>query len=198
VDFLFAAQGEDVVSGRHRVAGVAGLADVLPGVHAELVEAKARLEAGFRDMQDFEFTVQDGRLYFLQTRAGKRTAWAALQIAVDMVAAGLVTPREALEQLRPFDLRALSVRLMSIPPRRLATAVGGLAWLSRRGLRRERLRVTRGQRARDPRATGTSPPTTWWDRGVGGRADHGWRAYRTPGGGAHWAACARWAAPISA
>jgi len=126
VDFLFAAQGEDVVSGRHRVAGVAGLADVLPGVHAELVEVKARLEAGFRDMQDFEFTVQDGRLYFLQTRAGKRTAWAALRMAVDMVAAGLVTPREALEQLRPFDLNSIERVRLDVPDTAtpLATAVG--------------------------------------------------------------------------
>jgi pyruvate,orthophosphate dikinase len=126
VDFLFAAQGEDVVSGRHAVAGVAGLADVLPAVHAELLGAKARLEAEFHDMQDFEFTVQDGRLYFLQTRAGKRTAWAALRIAVDMVASGLASPREALDQLQSCDLEGIERVQLDVPDTvtPLATAVG--------------------------------------------------------------------------
>ena len=126
VDFLFNAQGEDVVSGRYAVAGVSGLATALPAVYQELLEAKRQLESALGDMQDFEFTVEDGRMYFLQTRAGKRTPWAALQIAVDMVRAGVTRPSEALEQLRPYDLSAIArVRLHAgAEAMRLATAVG--------------------------------------------------------------------------
>lgn len=126
VDFLFNAQGDDVVSGRHAVSGVSRLAQSLPEVHEELLAAKRRLETSLGDMQDFEFTVEDGRLYFLQTRAGKRTPWAALQIAVDLVRAGVSTPSEALERLRPYDLPTITrVRLgAETEPTRLATAVG--------------------------------------------------------------------------
>lgn len=107
VDFLFNAQGEDVVSGRQVRTDAARLATVLPSVQGELERAKPRLEAAFRDMQDFEFTVQDGRLYFLQTRAGKRTPWAALQIAVDLVSAGIIEPSTALQRLADIDLDAV-------------------------------------------------------------------------------------------
>ncbi|MDH4065966.1 MAG: PEP-utilizing enzyme, partial [Acidobacteriota bacterium] len=125
IDFLFNAQGEDVVSGRHAVAGMEGLGQVLPRVHQELRDAKHRLEVEFRDMQDFEFTVQDGTLYFLQTRSGKRTAWAALRIAVDLVAAGLASPQEGLAQLQPYDLDAIERRRLDAPDTvaSLATAV---------------------------------------------------------------------------
>ena len=126
VDFLFNAQGEDVVSGRYAVAGVSGLATGLPNVHAELLDAKRRLETGLGDMQDFEFTVEDGRLYFLQTRAGKRTPWAALQIAVDFVRAGLLSPAAALERLRPYDLSSIARThpQTDAATLRLASAVG--------------------------------------------------------------------------
>jgi len=126
IDFLANAQGEDVVSGRHAVAGVASLAHTLPDVHADLQRAKVRLEAEFHDMQDFEFTVQDGRLHFLQTRSGKRTAWAALRIAVDLVAAGIASPDEALEQLRPYDLDGIVRLRLDAPPgvTPIARAVG--------------------------------------------------------------------------
>jgi pyruvate, orthophosphate dikinase len=107
IDFVFNAQGEDVVSGRHRVAESARLAGVLPSVDAELHRAKHALEAEFRDMQDFEFTVQSGELYFLQTRTGKRTPWAAVQIAADLVRRGIVPPAEALARLCPYDLEAI-------------------------------------------------------------------------------------------
>jgi pyruvate,orthophosphate dikinase len=107
VDFLFNAQGEDVVSGRQIHTDAARLATVLPNVQAELERAKPRLESAFHDMQDFEFTVQDGRLYFLQTRAGKRTPWAALQIAVDLVSAGIIDPSTALQRLTGIDLDAV-------------------------------------------------------------------------------------------
>jgi len=100
IDFRFNAQGEDVVSGRHAVAGGAErLARQLPHVAGELQRVCDLLESEFRDMQDFEFTVENGRLHILQTRTGQRSAWAALRIAVDMVHEGLIQPAEALRRL---------------------------------------------------------------------------------------------------
>lgn len=107
LDFLFNAQGEDVVSGRYAVNGRLRLRDVLPAVDAELARVRSALEAEFHDLQDFEFTVEDGRLYVLQTRAGKRTPLAALRVAVAMVREGLIEPATALERLRDCDLDGL-------------------------------------------------------------------------------------------
>jgi pyruvate, orthophosphate dikinase len=107
LDFLFNAQGEDVVSGRQATTEAAPLRTVLPAVHAELERAKPRLESELRDMQDFEFTVQEGRLYFLQTRSGKRTPWAALRIANDLVASGIIDRATALDRLAAYDLDAI-------------------------------------------------------------------------------------------
>ncbi len=124
LDFLFNAQGEDVVSGRHAGQETVQLAQRLPGVAAELARMRTLLEAEFHDMQDFEFTVDNGRLYLLQTRAGKRMPWAALRIAIDLVREGLITPSEALTHLEGIELDHLErLRLtgvMSAQP--LATA----------------------------------------------------------------------------
>jgi pyruvate,orthophosphate dikinase len=107
LDFLANAQGEDVVSGRQRAGDAGLLLRLLPSVHVELMEMRGVLEREFRDLQDFEFTVQDGQLYLLQTRAGKRTPWAALEVAVDLVACGLIDPEMALTHLAEIDLGAL-------------------------------------------------------------------------------------------
>jgi len=85
LDFLFNAQGEDVVSGRHAVTDTERLPLALPEVGQRLEELRRSLEATFGDAQEFEFTVQDGRLYLLQSRTAKRTPWAALRIAVEQV-----------------------------------------------------------------------------------------------------------------
>jgi pyruvate,orthophosphate dikinase len=90
VDFLFNAQGEDVVSGRRSAHGHEELATVLPAVWKSLQEAAQHLEHAFGDMQDFEFTVQEGELFMLQTRDGKRTRHAAARIALDMLDEGLI------------------------------------------------------------------------------------------------------------
>jgi pyruvate,orthophosphate dikinase len=112
VDYLPGAQGEDVVSGRFAVRDARHLALVLPKVHAELNRIKPILEREFRDIQDFEFTVQEGSLYLLQTRAGKRTPWAAVRIAVDLVEEELIDRGTALERLAGIDLATVSrVRL---------------------------------------------------------------------------------------
>lgn len=108
VDFLFNSQGEDVVSGRHRAGDAERLAQVLPEVWRQLGAARHALEREFGDAQEFEFTVQDGRLYLLQTRTGKRTPWAALRIAVEQVQEGLLEPRTALERLDGLDLASIS------------------------------------------------------------------------------------------
>jgi pyruvate,orthophosphate dikinase len=109
VDFLFNAQGEDVVSGRQRGEESTALAAVLPDTHADIERAAQTLEQEFRDAQEFEFTVQDGQLFLLQTRTAKRTGWAALRIAVDAVAEHMITPAEALRRLDGIDLAQLAM-----------------------------------------------------------------------------------------
>ena len=104
LDFMFNVQGEDVVSGRCGAADGERLAGVLPSVYQDILKVARALESEFRDMQEFEFTVQDGRLYMLQTRTGKRTPWAALRTGVDMVEEGLIDPPTALARLAALDL----------------------------------------------------------------------------------------------
>lgn len=90
---------------------------------AELEAVGAKLEAEFRDVQDFEFTVEDGRLYLLQTRSAQRTAWAVLRTAVDMVAQGLIAPEEALRRLADIDLAGIARSHFAEPlPEALAQA----------------------------------------------------------------------------
>jgi pyruvate,orthophosphate dikinase len=92
----------------------ARLPRVLPQLGPELRRLKAVLETEFKDLQDFEFTVEEGRLFILQTRSGRRSPWAALQIAVDMVRQRLITPEEALERLQGVALQDLA-RLALVP-----------------------------------------------------------------------------------
>lgn len=110
VDFLFNAQGEDVVSGRRSALGHETLAAVAPTVWQALVDATRRLERTFGDMQDFEFTVQQGQLYLLQTRKGKRTPLAAARIALDLLDEGVIEAHTAAERTRGLDARALVQR----------------------------------------------------------------------------------------
>lgn len=108
IDFLRDAQGEDVVSGRRRAHGHKALATWLPDVWVTLDSHTRQLEQAFLDMQDFEFTVQDGRLFMLQTRSGKRTPLAALRIALDLMNEGVIGPDEAwkrIEGITRADLR---------------------------------------------------------------------------------------------
>lgn len=109
VDYLPNAQGEDVVAGRRNVLGAGELALRAPAAYADLLAMKSRLEQAFGDMQDFEFTVEDGRLYILQCRPGKRTPLAALKIAHDLVGEGLITPARGLELLAGVDLDRIEI-----------------------------------------------------------------------------------------
>lgn len=122
LDFRFNAQGEDVVSGRHAADG---RLDLLPGLEEEIGRTARRLEAEFRDVQEFEFTVEENALYLLQTRSGKRTPAAALRIAVEQVEEGLIAPEEALARLEGIDLAHLAVPRLAPQPgaRPLAQAV---------------------------------------------------------------------------
>ncbi len=100
-EFLVNAQGEDVVAGIRTPQKIAQLEDEMPDVYKQFQEIGHRLETHYRDMQDLEFTVEKGKLYMLQTRSGKRTAAAAVKVAVDMVGEGLITKQEALQRVEP-------------------------------------------------------------------------------------------------
>ena len=103
-DYLINAQGEDVVSGTRATQPLDTLADAMPGAYREL-EAMARtLESHYRQMQDIEFTIEDGTLWLLQTRDGKRTAQAAVRITVDMAEEGLITRAEAVRRIQPAQI----------------------------------------------------------------------------------------------
>jgi pyruvate,orthophosphate dikinase len=106
-EFLINAQGEDVVSGVRTPQPIAELEKVLPKAFGELRRITTRLEKHYHDVQDFEFTIQDERLYMLQTRNGKRTGYAAVIIATDLVAEKLITPKEAVLQVDPESISQL-------------------------------------------------------------------------------------------
>lgn len=106
-EFLMNAQGEDVVAGIRTPLPIAKLVDYNKEVYAQLLENRAILEKHYRDIQDFEFTIQEGKLYMLQTRNGKRTGFAAVRIAVAMVDEGLITKKEAIERIDPDSLNQL-------------------------------------------------------------------------------------------
>ena len=106
-DFLVDAQGEDVVSGVRNTREIAELADVMPDAHAELMEILRTLEAHYGDMQDTEFTIEEGRLFLLQTRNAKRPAQAAVRFACDAVDEGLLTPAQAIDTIDAGSLDAL-------------------------------------------------------------------------------------------
>ena len=103
-EFLINAQGEDVVSGTRDPLSIDGMGEHLPGAAEQLIETAARLERHYRDMQDLEFTVEGGRLYLLQTRTGKRTARAAVRIAVEMADEGVIDRNEAVLRVAPERL----------------------------------------------------------------------------------------------
>ncbi|MCC7123901.1 MAG: pyruvate, phosphate dikinase [Acidobacteria bacterium] len=106
-EFLINAQGEDVVAGIRTPQPISELAKVMPKAYAQLRQITTRLERHYKDIQDFEFTIQDDRLYMLQTRSGKRTGYAAVLIATDLVKERLITPKEALLLVDPEALSQL-------------------------------------------------------------------------------------------
>lgn len=107
IDVMFGSQGEDVVSGKHTPETEESIVRALPAIAAQLRDALARLEHGFGDVQDVEFTIEEGTLWILQTRAAKRSPQAALRFAIDFVNSGRITPGEALRRLSGVDLNRL-------------------------------------------------------------------------------------------
>jgi len=106
-DFLVGAQGEDVVAGTRHPEPLAGLADEFPEQHAELLSHLHTLERHYSDLCDIEFTIEAGKLWMLQTRVGKRSAAAALRMAVEMVDEGMIIPEEAVARVTPAQLEQL-------------------------------------------------------------------------------------------
>ncbi len=106
-EYLINAQGEDVVAGVRTPQPISKLAEDLPECYAQFMELAMKLEDHYRDMQDMEFTIQEGKLYFLQTRNGKRTAPAAIKIACDLVDEGMITPEEAVLRIEAKSLDQL-------------------------------------------------------------------------------------------
>ena len=103
-EYLMNAQGEDVVAGIRTPQPIEYLKNTIPEVYNELESIYKKLETHFRDMQDIEFTIEDGTLYMLQTRTGKRTATAAINIAIDMVKEGLINKTDAVQRIKPEQL----------------------------------------------------------------------------------------------
>ncbi|HXJ94685.1 MAG TPA: pyruvate, phosphate dikinase, partial [Terriglobia bacterium] len=106
-EFLMNAQGEDVVSGVRTPVHITELEKVNPEAYNQLRDITTRLEQHYRDVQDFEFTIEEGKLYMLQTRNGKRTGPAAVKIAVDMTNEGIISPKEAIMRVEPEQLNQL-------------------------------------------------------------------------------------------
>lgn len=130
IDVLFEAQGEDVVSGRYTPKTEADLARSAPAIAAELRRHLAELEHQFKDVQDVEFTIEEGKLWILQSRAAKRTPRAALHIAVALVREGLISEQEALRRLNGLNLESFAVPRFAesgVPSARGIGAAGGVA-----------------------------------------------------------------------
>ncbi|MCL4545385.1 MAG: pyruvate, phosphate dikinase, partial [Chloroflexi bacterium] len=106
-EYLLNAQGEDVVAGIRTPSKIDRLAQEAPTVYEQFVRIANQMERHYRDMQDLEFTIERGKLYMLQTRSGKRTAAAAVKIAVDMVREGLITKEEAIQRIEPATINQL-------------------------------------------------------------------------------------------
>jgi pyruvate,orthophosphate dikinase len=123
-DYLINAQGEDVVSGTRATLPLDTLRTGMPDVYTELRSVAQRLESRYRDMQDIEFTIEDGKLWLLQTRDGKRTAQAAVRIAVDMADEDLITRKEAVRRIEPSQIDFFLHPQLDPDARRLATEEG--------------------------------------------------------------------------
>ena len=122
-EYLMNAQGEDVVAGIRTPLPIAKLEEQNPEIYKQFMDIVHKLENHYRDMQDMEFTIEEGKLYFLQTRNGKRTAQAALKIAVDLVEEGMLTKEEAILKVEPKQLDSLLHPTFDVEEIKKATAI---------------------------------------------------------------------------
>ncbi len=162
-EYLTNAQGEDVVAGVRTPQPIAKLEREMPGVYRQLRDITSRLEKHYRDVQDFEFTIEQGKLYLLQTRNGKRTAQAAVRIAVEMVAEGLITEAEAILRVEPASLdhllhprldprakvRLLATGLAASPGAAVGQAVFDADTAAERGARKDKVILVRKETTPD-------------------------------------------------
>ena len=123
-EYLMNAQGEDVVAGVRNAADVAGMKNELPEAYAAFMDVCEKLEKHYREMQDIEFTIERGKLWMLQTRDGKRTAKAAIKIAVDMVNEGVITKEEAVSRVKPEQVDILLHPQFSVEEKAAAAEAG--------------------------------------------------------------------------
>jgi pyruvate,orthophosphate dikinase len=123
-EYLIDAQGEDVVAGIRTPNPIADLAKDMPQVYGQLEKVRMTLEKHFRDMQDFEFTVQQGKLYMLQTRNGKRTGFAAVRIAVEMEEEGLIDKKDAVKRIPADSISSLLVPVFDGEAKKTAKFIG--------------------------------------------------------------------------
>ena len=160
-EFLMNAQGEDVVAGVRTPQTIDQLAEVMPEAYEQFVDICHKLEYHYRDMQDMEFTIENKKLYMLQTRNGKRTAAAAMKIACDLVDEGMITEEEAVAMIDPKSLDAL----LHPTVRRRGPQEGqghrhGPRGIPRRGLRQGRVHG-RGRPPTGARAARRSSWSVW-------------------------------------
>ncbi len=125
-DYLFNAQGEDVVAGTRATTNISQMATEMPKAYEELLAISGQLEDHYRDMQDMEFTVENGKLWLLQTRDGKRTAQAAVRIAVELVDEGKISKEDAVMRVTPDQVDFFLHPQFSVESRKAATAAGNL------------------------------------------------------------------------
>ena len=170
-EYLVNAQGEDVVAGIRTPQPVEQMRERLPEAYDQLLDTMARLEQHYRDMQDIEFTVEDGRLYLLQTRSAKRTAAAAIKSAVDMTGEGLISREEAIARIDPAQLDQL-LHPMLDPKAQFEVAAQRAERVAGRRLREDRARRRHGRGARQGRRVG-DPRPLGDDPGRHPRADPG-------------------------
>ena len=123
-EYLINAQGEDVVAGIRTPSPISHLKEQMPEVYDQFIDIAGKLEKHYRDMQDMEFTIENGKLYMLQTRNGKRTAQAALKIAVDLVDEGMITEEEAVLRVEPQQLDSLLHPQFDSAALKAASAIG--------------------------------------------------------------------------
>jgi len=127
-EYLMNAQGEDVVAGIRTPKMISELEQAQPEIYAQFAKIMKQLETNYKDMQDTEFTIQEGKLYFLQTRNGKRTAQAAVKVAVEMCGEGLITKEEAVLRVDPKQLDQLLHKQLDVEAKKSATVIAkGLA-----------------------------------------------------------------------
>ncbi len=166
-EYLINAQGEDVVAGVRTPHPIAKLAEEMPEAHKALMKVRAILEKHFKDMQDLEFTVEDNRLYILQTRNGKRTGLAAVRIAVEMVEERLITKEMAIRRIPADSLGHLLAPIFDRKSIASAKKIGsGLAAGPGRGLRSCGLERGGSRPARPPRRESRPRPSRNFSRKI--------------------------------